>query len=673
MRGFFLTGLAIAAVTALLASLPSPAAGQDLAFAPQITSMEGYAELGASAQTTENTQNGVGARSSSTSLRESIGMSADGFAYHPRFLLFHTRLLGSLTEQNDTGNLFGSYPTTATTANYELRAFLLPEHPYTLELFTLHQQATIPAANLQTERGTIDVTGANFYYKSNPYFFHSGVLATTVDSGHEQTDSRTFRLNGTYAGSVISDTATYSHTDASSSSGLQARRNEYGLGIVGRSTALVLDSHINNTETDQEKPELPDIENRSFSWTEHLTATLPWNFNASARYVYANATTRTSESATEPEEKDFNRQSTTTYNISHRLYQSLTTNYTRNDADLESSSGRITTSSDTLNSVYTKGLPVGRLTASIQLADADSERTGMVAVLDEIHSTAIFGSFQLALRNVVGSTIIVRVKDPATGGLLILPSGGYLVSQLGDITEITIQSVSPLTPQPDPAYVYEFHVTYSLQSDSRITMQALGYSLKLDFLDNLLSVYTNYSTATQKVEEGSLPGGTGKDVSTTVGMTAQSGPYSGLIEHQTYRSWQNPSETWKTSGQYRSPLTENANIAAVFSYAQIDHLAVSSDAGESPGVREKTTSVSVTVDRRFPRDNLNVFATASYTRSRSYAEVDTRTVTSYAIWRVGLLTVNGGVQLNRSESDSPSGRVVLAWQYYYVTVNRKLF
>jgi hypothetical protein len=226
-------------------------------------------------------------------------------------------------------------------------------------------------------------------------------------------------------------------------------------------------------------------------------------------------------------------------------------------------------------------------------------------------------------------------------------------------------------PQADPTYAYEFHVSYSLLNESEIVRNSWGYSFKLDVLDNLLSLYYNYSTSNVEVVSGSLTGGTGRDTTDIAGVSAQYGHYAALLEHQRFRSWQNPSESWKATGQYRSPLARNANISTLLSYQQIDYLP--SAAVGNTGMRQERFGGNVILDKKFPRRNVNFFISTSYDRTRSFVDVDTFAVNTYLTWHIGLLSVNGGAQMNRSESTISTGRVVLSSQYYYLTMTRKLF
>jgi hypothetical protein len=672
MRGVSFTGVVCAALAALFLAPPSEAISADLTFAPQIDYTEGSLEVGLVSQTNENTKNGNGARSTGTQLHETINLAADGHVYHPRFFRFHTMLAGGLYEESTSGNLVSTYRNTEHPWNYELRGIFLPEHPYNLELFTIHQESTLPSTFLRAQTGSFDMKGANFTYQDNPYFFHASYVDTVNDSSSGRVDSKTYRANGSHVGTTSAESAAYSHTDSVSSSGLVVTREESSLGHVLHVKNMVLKSNINDTSVDQHQPTAPEFQTSLFTWTERLTAELPWNLTALAFFDRTNQDNHIVEGPTTPDIKEFNRTTSTSLVLTHRLYQSLVTNYSLNKLSMDTSSGEVTAKSDSLNSVYTKGLSFGRLTAGVQLSHADTERTGNLSIINEVHNSPLFGTFALSLRNVTESTISVQVTDPATNGLIALPPSGYIISLQGDRTQITITSLSPLVPQPDPFYIYTFSVSYSVGDQSSSLVRSWGYSARLDMIDNFLSVYYSYATSDQEFGSTMSENTTGKDTTEIVGMTMQSGSYSGLIEHAQYRSWQNPSETWKTVGEYRTPIADNTNLSARITYRMTDYF--SSPSGpSSAGFSEKKLETFIMGDRRYPHMNLILFLTANYIRTRSYIASDSASINTYATWQIGLLTVTGGIQVYRTNTMIGSDETMELSQYYYVTVNRKIF
>jgi hypothetical protein len=59
--------------------------------------------------------------------------------------------------------------------------------------------------------------------------------------------------------------------------------------------------------------------------------------------------------------------------------------------------------------------------------------------------------------------------------------------------------------------------------------------------------------------------------------------------------------------------------------------------------------------------------------SRSIIDTDTLTVNSTLTWQKGLLSVNGGLQMDQIDTRYATGKTSIFSNYVYVNVNRKLF
>jgi hypothetical protein len=313
------------------------------------------------------------------------------------------------------------------------------------------------------------------------------------------------------------------------------------------------------------------------------------------------------------------------------------------------------------------------LTAGVQFSTTDAERLGTPVILNEAHSAALFGSFILGQQNIVESTIAVQVKDPASGAFLPMPQSNFLLNRLGNTIQITIVSVFPATLQADPAYSYEFLVTYSLSYQSKLSIAAHGYSLRLDFLDNLLSAYYSYGAASQELVSGSLPGGPDKSSGEIIGMACRVNEYTGSLERQRTWSTLSPSESRKAELEFRTPYSANRNMSIRLSYSLMDYFPSASPGGNSVGYQQKIMGTNVTMGKKFPEKKLNVFATGAYSIMRSNVNSDILSLNAYLIWQIGVLSVNTGAQVSRSTSQTSTGTGSLISQSVYVTLSRTLF
>jgi hypothetical protein len=124
--------------------------------------------------------------------------------------------------------------------------------------------------------------------------------------------------------------------------------------------------------------------------------------------------------------------------------------------------------------------------------------------------------------------------------------------------------------------------------------------------------------------------------------------------------------------EYRKPVAEDTNVTVLVSFTRTEYFPTPAPR-ESPGFREKRIGTDVKLDRKLPRNNLNLFITGSYFLTKSAIDSDTLSLNTYLTWRLGLLSISGGAQLSRSESEVLAGSASRLAQYYYLTVARKLF
>jgi len=643
---------------------------------------QGDLELNMTAQSTEFTQGGSSHKATNTYFREKINVAADGYIYHPRFQLFLVKVSGGLNQGTFGGAVRapaggatadGTERTSSTTAEYELRTVFLPEHPYNLELFALHREPANPGLYWQGQTATSYEQGAIFRYRSKPWFFHTSLTDLTLDSPANRTETQTYQVSGSYAGKSVSHSASYIRNDSDTSQNLHIDREKYGYGNAVRFAGISLDSRVDGTSVDQQRPLSPGYQTRQFNWTEQLAAPLPGNFSSRFDFRYMSETDRTGADAFgQPGAEVFNRTASTTFTLEHHLYQSLVSHVTLNNVDLATSSGDTTNRSGSFISNYTKAIPAGRLSAGIQFGRMEQERQGSPLIINEVHGAPLLGTFSLNQQNIVDGTIAVQVKDPPTGSLMTLPQTNYLILLTGTTVQITILSVAPATPQPDPAYVYEFQVSYALLNQSRIDTVFRGFSVRTDLWDNLFSPYFSYFNSEQEVVSGSIMGGSDQYTNEIVGVATQAGSYSGLVEHQSYRSRLNPSESLRARGQYRSPVTDDTNVSVILSYTLTDHFVSAATPG-STAYRDTTMGMDVLTDMKFRPQFVNLFLSGSYYRYNGPVDSTTLMLNSYVTWQIGMLSVNGGIQVSRLETRLSTGDVTYETQYYYATVNRRLF
>ncbi len=683
MRGYLLTGIACATLVSILLPPLSASRADELTFTPQIMKSDASLGINATSQTDEYTTNGKKLEASGTFLREDISTEMEGFIYHPRFEIFTAKVTGYLNQWDITGN-YTTNPSRSTSGDvdYNLRTVFLPEHPYNLELYALHQSASAPQSFFEFQRSSIDSEGGSIRYKEKPVNFVASYDDTSTDLGPNRTNTDIYRLSANYNTRVTSNAAQYSDSQSSSSYNVNTDRQFYSFVNTIRLFGDTLDSHYDRALTNQQSVNIQDYKTDIENWTENLNMPLFWNFNAAASYQYQDENDLTTEaSSTLPPTATFDRTNTTYLNLSHRLYNSLVTNFTYNDISMVSPSGDTVTKIDTINSTYTKWIPSGRIAGSVLYSQADSDSNGTPVVINETHNTTVTppaNTFSLLQLNPIENTIVIQVLDPTTGLLVTLsPLSNYQISHLGTATQITIISVSPplTTPQVNPNYSYEFHVSYSLQQGAQLKTYTEGYSLKADLLHRLLSPYYSYQVVRQTVTSGSIAGGSDNVIDQVAGIMSIYGPFSATVEHTSYRSQVYPYAQWKYQAAYQDHFGQgqSVTVSADLSYIVTDYYASSSSIFTSTGYQQKLEGSDLRLSKLFLENNLSFNLTGSYFITRSLTNSNSTTLNSNLTWRIGLLSVNMGAQYNRLDSLSSLGETSLMSQYYYLTLTRSLF
>jgi hypothetical protein len=283
------------------------------------------------------------------------------------------------------------------------------------------------------------------------------------------------------------------------------------------------------------------------------------------------------------------------------------------------------------------------------------------------------GAFTLNAQSVDDTTIIAWVKD-LSGNLVLMipgPSANYQIVKLG--TQVRID-VTSLPPSIDPNLSsYEFQVSYSLiPSNVEFETRTEGYNLKFELFNNLLSPYYSHTSTIQEVISGSLPGGPDSLTLETVGVIVQKMPYIFTTEYDGARSRLNPYRTWKTTAEYRKNMTEAMNITARISRTYSTYPEAIAWQG-TKGYTEKITRADATLQKSFPRKNLDLFVGGSYFDRSSSINSTGYSLNATLSWRIGRLTANLGAIVNDSYSTLPTGKQTLNYEYYYLTLTRKLF
>ncbi|MEK6699970.1 MAG: hypothetical protein AABZ10_13135 [Nitrospirota bacterium] len=662
-------------MTGALVFLPRPSSGDARRFIPALSDYDGDVEIGMTSETNENTYGGSGLKTSDTTAMERLRLVTTGYIYHPRFILFRLGGAGGFLQEDFESTSSAASHTTRSANEYEVRTFILPEHPYNLELYTLQRSPLIKGRFSQATPRSRE-RGAIFRYTRRPLFAEMSATENTT-SGLFSYTAKTYRGNiGHYLGPFF-NSAGYAHTQSTTSQNIQTTRNDEFFSNELNLTFLTLSSRFETDRQKQEDPLSASLSTETVSWIEQLSTELPGNLNAVASFNFLKDTRTTEQTTSSPENVVFNKSDNAGFVLSHRLYNSLRTNYNVNYVSAESTGGDTRTASQALTSAYTKKIPTGTFFAGINLSNTHSEIRGAPVVVREVHALPgpiVSGvTFFLNAQPVDETTIDLRVKDPLSGNLVPMTLvSNYQINKLGNTVQIVVLSL-PFPVDQNLSVTYEFHASYSLiPSNVEFETRTEGYNLKFEIFDNLLAPYYSHTATIQEVLSGSLPGSPDSLTMETIGVIVQKMPYIVTTEYGSARSRLNPYRTWKNMAEYRKNMAETTSMTARISRTYSTYPEAIAWQG-TKGYTEKITRADVTMQKSFPRKNLDLFLGGSYSDRNSFIHATGYSLNATLSWRIGMLTANLGAIINDSSSTLQTGKQTLTYEYYYLTLTRKLF
>ena len=650
--------------------VPSLSSGEADQFVPRVLDYNGDLELGMTRADNRTMHEGKVASSGETTMREKLHLSAVGYIYHPRFLLLSTEFSGGLDQFSFERGNGASSRSINSLREYTVRAKFLPEHPYNLELFALRFQPVTSNRYGPDIHSITDEKGALFQYAWKPLFLNLDAVDSSSTSGASSSDSRAYRASGTYLIGPTSNTASYSRLDSADSLGSQIVQDTYLFGNQFALDPLFLTSRIEGSKQRQDSLSTPPMGTEGFSWSEQLQSDLPWRLRTTASYNLQRNTVTTGTMTDRTGAATSNKTDSLGLALSHRLYESLTTEIGVNRTSFQSLGGETDSRNRYLSVSYTKKVPSGVLTASANLRKTLSDRNGAPLILQESHSAVISGDFTLKTQSVDVMTISVWVKDPVTGSLVLLASTQYLVQFVGSSVRIIIIAL-PATFTAGT--VYEFLVSYAVvPADVELESANESYAIRASLLNNLVSPYCSRSFMTQKVLSGVLPGGPDDSITDTAGIALLKGPFSVTSEYSHNRSQRNPSHSLRNFATYQAPLDPTLDLSANLTHERNTYEATET-MQKSNGYSEDITAAGLLLNKRYQRARLNLSAGISYARRLSLIDSETFALNTSLSWRIGKVTILFSASDNHLVTTTSNGDQTASSAHYYLTFNRKLF
>lgn len=665
----------------LIATFVAASAGADWKlFLPRAVDNGGAFELFGS---TERDENRYGERSidwTDDFLKGRVTLFSRGYAYHPRFLQYQVEVGGSVKrERFDSTTRAESGWRSDNGFEYKARLYLLPEHPYHLELFALRWEPVFKD-HAAIARDSVSTTyGADVRYERKPYFVGARYTDDSLDSSLSSSNVKRLGLDGEYFrrwanGNQVTVNAAFNPKRYSNSVGLHGDASEALLSntlIVG---SMSLYSSLTRDEIDQST----DFDGRFTSdqlvWYERMTAQLPLHFRTDLTWRWQDGSTSITDPFSgrvrelETEDKDVE------VALVHRLYESLQSTLTHRRTWRDSGLGSNDSVSSSLAFNYSKKIPHGRVLAGASWGRAEAQSSGTTDVVDEQHGgIAVPGTLTLARHNVEPGSLTLFLRSPIAPfeAVRLVENEHYVVGVVGDTVEVTVFTL------PAPFVVpgsFDFFASYRLLGgEFELRSDFTGHSLSIELFDSMLTPYYSYFRSVSEVVAGVYPG-TGPDATTvTAGLRFVRGPVRARVEWQDVQWEVSPYEAWRSELQYIGALTRTTDLYATASYWQREYPHGRGSIDGAP-LEEDTETLSATLNQRLFDRALTLSIGGSYSQTQSIVDTESTAFNAVLQWQVGKLDFSAGATL----SDAQSVNVSLPdserkHHYYYLKLRRELF
>jgi hypothetical protein len=658
----------------LILMVPPEARADFRQFVPRISDYSGFLTLDASYEKQEDTTNGRGIRSKDLFLRETLQLNTLGYVYDPRFITFVLKFSGGVKHESfSTGGTSEPFKTMFA-REYTFRMIVLPEHPYNLELFALRVEPLTRRAFLQSQSVAYS-KGVIFRYKKKPYFFNAHYIDNTTDSPVASYSNKKYGFLGTYYKELgqekfYSYSASYDHTVSSYTAGGStdeaALANNYFLKTVSISSDVAYQQ-----SSQGQGPYSLSLSSKTMNWGERAYFRLPWNFSSALAFGWNKNTLKTSGGTVAEQDLSATTRNAS-FTISHKLYNSLFSNYSLGYGSLNSDTGRTTTLSNNLGFTYSKNIPWGRLRSGVSLGRTTTDRKGVLSVPNEPHSgVRVPGSFTLNNQDVNAATILVLVRSVDVPGELIplTENTDYVVAPFGNTYQITILNLPSDFIIPG---TYDFVVSYTLNNaESKLRTTDLNYSLSFELFKDMFYPYYNHSTSRQKVLSGLTDEVPWNLTSDTVGFMFVKLPFTVSASYIKVSSNINPSSGWKTDLTYSTDLTQTTHLQGSANYSNVYYPQGTGMGGVS--YTDRLFGASAAVQRKFPKHNMYISVVGAYSREMSLTTANSYSLSSNYVWNVGKIYVTAGATGSLSNSEFAGGKNRRTDQYYYLSIKRRLF
>lgn len=669
----------ITTISLLLVFPPSTIWAAARTFKPRIAGFFGSMELNSHYEENESSSSSYSTQTKDTAFREILNVGTNGYVYHPNLVTFLLKASEALEQEKYETGSRGNWRN-FTSESYEARAFVLPTHPYNLEVFSALSRPLI-AGNLAGRGGNNGQQrhGAYFRYRKRPW---SGSL--NYNYGRSNGNAFTLKNNTSWA-DLTFNKYTYLHGnarfgDTKSSDGNSGENTQFTLDNQHTLNIFSLSSswQQNTNRTGDKFGTTNNI--RARKWGETLGTNIPaLNLQHSVSYSLDRAKSDRLDLPSVTASKTFTNSESMNTGISHALYRSVYTNANLSHTITDSSGGKNTLTNARGNVGYRKQIYRGSFGASIWKSYNNLDRMGAMTLLqDQAYNTGVAGNpFTLSDRFVDENTIQIKIVDP--NGILaeetLIRGIHYTVSTAVDTTRIDILPPLPGAFNFAQLNTYTLLLNYSfLNTTFEMDTNSQGFSLQLSLLDNLLNPHYSFTRSTQELVDGVLPGGVNNSEAHAAGLTVVKEPYLVGVEYSRSYASRNSEKRWYGVGEYRKELTEYTNLNARLEAERTTTYPGDNESTDENEEPERLYRVTLNCSTSLPKLFLNMHYGVYYSRRLWMVDTSIYAFYSNLNWKLGKVDLSLGANYSDSTSTTATGNTNESnTMVFYLNLKRKLF
>ncbi len=530
-RGLFL------AAAALLAGRPVRAQGLDDL---RLDSLTGFLKLEAEF-VDESHETGSGTvEETEKSLRESLGLRARGFWYHPKLLLYEFGGEFGL-EQRDIDSTGGrGRAVDDQNVFFDGRVRLFKDLAYSGEVYARRTETRTRQTFFETTEAVVQEQGVNL-------FAREWWIPTTVHAHHYDYSGR-----GAFDYQEDRDQVSLSGTRSRDRSQIQYRLelNRVDLASSGQSYDDVNASASTSFLFGDRKQTrwttngyLRDQSGTIDSRTSGLGSQLHIGLRANLASDTSVRLTRTELSGAKSDTTFL------TSGLTHQLYQSLNTNLAGRISTTKADESDVHTVGGILQLNYRKKTPVGRLSIRYRhdyyIQDENSVG-GPASVIDEAH---VYQPGQILLLDQFGIDVTTIVVTDDTGLIVYTEGVDYVVTTVAGRVRLDIPPGSLISPGQT------ILVDYLYTPNPDLEFANLGRDLNILFtMPNRAELYLNYGTVDQSLRSGIDTGVLDDSTRKSAGVRGYIGDLTTGVEYESYDSRFVPFDRTRLYAVYDVPV-----------------------------------------------------------------------------------------------------------------------